>query len=50
MFNHFERNGRESYLDSEKVLREFTKASTPAEIIDRFDGVLNDEMLKTLDS
>ena len=32
------------------MLREFTKASTPTDVLEKFDGVLNDQMLKTLDS
>ena len=50
LFTYFDRNGKESYLVSERVLREFTKASTPNDVLEKFEGVLNDEMLKTLDS
>ena len=50
LFNHFDRNRRESYLEAERMLREFTKASTPNDVLEKFDGVLNDQMLKTLDS
>ena len=50
LFTYFEKNVWDNFLEAEKLLRVFTKASTPTDILERFNGVLSDEMVKNLDT